>query len=127
MKHRRPLRVTDFTRQPSGLDPDFPERPIVLYSGIEAEDQIRVRRTMQPAVIVDFGLELARRPPGVAERQDRAGRSCAPRDRLEDVDGGREANPIIDRERRILDKEIRGMQHKTAPGLHRSTLEYHHL
>ena len=59
------------------------------------------------------------RPAGVAERQDRARRPVAARDRLEDVERRGEADAVVDRQRRILDEEIGAVQHEAALGLDR--------
>src|SRR5258708_23757974 len=61
---------------------------------------------MQPAVILDFGFQLSRRPAGITERENGVLRPGAVRDRLEDIDGCGQANSVVDLERRILDKEI---------------------
>ena len=79
---------------------------------------------MQPTVLLDFLLELARRPAGIAERQDGIVRAGAARNRLQDVERGGEADALVDRQRRILDEEVGRMQHEAAPGFHRPTLEH---
>ena len=65
-----------------------------------------VGRAMQPAVALDLVFELARRPAGITEREDRARRTIAARNRLENVERGGQANSVVDRQRRILDEKI---------------------
>src|SRR5262245_32725218 len=81
---------------------------------------------MQPAIMLDLILELPRRPPGIAERQDRALWSLAAGDRLEDVERRREADAFVDRDGRVLDEEVARMQHETALGVDRSAPEHLH-
>ena len=81
---------------------------------------------MQPAIVLDLVFELARRPAGIAERQDRARRAVAARDRLEDVEGRGEADAFVDRQGRVLDEEIARVQHEAAPGIDRAALEHLH-
>src|SRR6185437_3456299 len=82
--------------------------------------------TMQPAIVLDFALELAGGPAGIAQREDRVLGPAAPGDRLEDVDGGGQANAVVDLQRRILDEEIAGMQHEAATGLDRAAAKHLH-
>src|SRR5205085_10033054 len=81
---------------------------------------------VQPAVLVDLGLELARCPARIAECKHGALRAVATRDRLEDVEGGGEADALVDRQRGVLDKEIARVQHEAAAGLDWTSLEHFH-
>src|SRR3982074_2335853 len=81
---------------------------------------------MQPAVMLDLVLELARRPAGIAERQDRALRAVAARNRLENVEGCSETDPFVDRQGRTFDEEIARVQHETALGIDRTAFEHLH-
>ena len=83
------LGVTGFGRKHAEIDSDLLERAGVFATGIGAEDQFRIRRAMQPAIMLDFILQLARRPARIAERKDCATRSRAARNRLEDVESSR--------------------------------------
>ena len=49
--------------------PSLLQRRLVLALDVVAEDQFGVGRAMQPAVLLDLALELARRPARIAERQ----------------------------------------------------------
>ena len=90
------LRVPGLVREHAGIDADLAQRASVFFVDVIAEDQIRIRVAMQPAIALDFGLELARRPAGIAEREDGVLRAGAPGDRLENIDGRGEANAFID-------------------------------
>src|SRR5512144_837153 len=79
------LRVPGLVRQHAGIDADLAQRALVFFIDVVAEDQVRIGVAMQPAIVLDLALELARRPAGIAERQDRVLRSGALGDRLEDV------------------------------------------
>src|SRR4051812_37903497 len=87
--------VADFARQHAGADADLFHRTVVLRADVRAENQVGVRAAMQPAVLLHFGLELARRPARIAEREDRACWPVTARDRLEYVEGGGEADAFI--------------------------------
>ena len=99
---------------------------VVFAVGVLAEDQLGIGRAMQPAVMLDLLLELARRPAGIAERQDGAVRALAARDRLENVERRGEADAFVDRQRRVLDEEVARMQHEAALGIDRPALEHLH-
>src|SRR5437660_5987076 len=122
--HRSLLSVSGFARQLAGVDADLAQGAAVFAVDVGAEDQLGIGRAMQPAVFLDFALELTGRPAGVTERQYRALRALAARDRFEDVEGGGEANAVVDRQRGILDVEIRRVQHESASGLDRPALEH---
>ncbi len=53
-------------RQHAEVDTDLLQGLVVFAADVGAEDQLRVGRAVQPAVALDFGLELARRPAGIA-------------------------------------------------------------
>ena len=74
---------------------------------------------VQPAVRLDLEFELARRPAGIAERQQRAVRPAPVGDGAQDLQRGGQADAVVDRQRRVLDEEIGGVQHEPAAGLHR--------
>ncbi len=76
--------------------------------------------------MLDLVLELAGRPAGIAERQDRALGAVAARDRLEDVERRGQADALVDRQSRILDEEVARMQHETALGIDGASLEHLH-
>src|SRR6478735_317982 len=80
------LGVPNVARQHARTDADLLHRTVVFRADVGAEDQFGVRAAMQPAVLLQLVLELARRPAGVAQRQDRAGRTVAACDRLENVE-----------------------------------------
>src|SRR6202453_4643864 len=64
------LRVPRFVRQHARIDPDLAQRTQVFLLDVAAEHQIRIGVAVQPAIVLDFGLELSRRPAGIAERED---------------------------------------------------------
>src|SRR5262249_39199437 len=90
------LCVPGLAREHAEIDADLLQRLLVFAAGVLAENQLGIGRAMQPAVMLDLVLELARRPPGIAERQDRAARSFPARDRLEDVKRCGQADAFID-------------------------------
>src|SRR5690242_13963439 len=111
------LTVPGLGRQHAEVDANLAQRLGILVLGILAEDQLKVGGAVQPAVLVDLGLELARCPARVAKRKHRALRAVAARDRLEDVEGRCQADSLVDRKRGVLDKEIARVQHEAAAGL----------
>src|SRR6185295_10510745 len=118
--------VAGLGREHADIDADLLQRLLVLALDVGPEDQLRIGRAMQPAVLVDFLLELAGRPAGIAERQERAARPLAARDRLEDVERRRETDALVDRQRGVLDVEVGRMQDEAALGVDRSALEHLH-
>src|SRR3954470_9312785 len=97
--------VADVARQHAGTDAELLHRAIVLRTDVGAEDQLGVGAAMQPAIMLQLVFELARRPAGVAERQDRARRSGATGDRFQNIERGGEADALVDRQGGILDEE----------------------
>jgi hypothetical protein len=92
--------VPCFGRQHPQIDAEFLQGSIVFGAGIDSEYEFGIGGAVQPAIALDLGLKLAGRPAGIAERQNGARRPLAARDRLQNVDGRGEANPIVDRQRR---------------------------
>src|SRR5689334_8991857 len=72
---RAASRVSGFARQHAEIDAELPQRLGVLAVVVVAEDELGVGGAVQPAVLLDLVLELARRPAGVAEREHRRGRA----------------------------------------------------
>src|SRR3954467_4198155 len=99
-------RVPGLARELAELDAELAHRLLVLALDIGAEDQFRVGIAVEPAVVGDLVLELPRRPAGVTEREHRAARPLALRDRLQDIERGGEADAVVDRQGRILDEKI---------------------
>src|SRR3954453_3313702 len=60
----------------AGIDADPPHRPLVFKLDRRVENQGRIGRAVQPAIVLDFSLELAGGPTGIAERKNRAVRPC---------------------------------------------------
>src|SRR3954465_2370354 len=89
------LSVPRFVREHAGIDADLAQRAPVFFVDVVAEDQIRIRVAMQPAIALDFGLELARRPAGIAEREDGVLGAGAVSDRAQDVDRRGEADAVV--------------------------------
>ncbi len=119
-------RVSGLVRQHAGIDADLAQRAQVFLVDIVAEDQVRIGVAVQPAIVLDLVLELARRPAGIAQRQDRVLRSGALGDRLEDVHRRGQADAVVDIQRRVLDEEIARMQHEAAAGIDRAALLHLH-
>src|SRR5262245_50715128 len=111
--------VAGLAREHPKVDADLLKRLDVLALGVLPEDQLGIGAAVQPAVLIDLGFELTGSPAGVAERQNRPLRAFAARNRLEDVERGGETDAFVDRERRVLDEEVAGMQHEAAAGLDR--------
>src|SRR3954452_21237628 len=91
-------RVPGLARELAQLDPELAHRLLVFALDVGAEDQFRIGFAIEPAVLGDLVLELPRRPAGVAERQHRATRPLALRDRLQDIERGGEADAVVDRQ-----------------------------
>src|SRR5690606_41825533 len=70
-----------------GVNPELVERPLVFFLHVEVEDELQVRLAAQPAVGVNFTLELPGRPAGIPESEDRPIRSLTGGQRLQDIDG----------------------------------------
>src|ERR1700730_7126153 len=119
-------RVTGLAREHAEIDADLLECHRVFAAGVRTEDQLGIRRAVQPAVMLDLVLELAWRPPGIAEREDCAARPGAAGDRLEDVERRGETDAFVDRERRVLDEEVARMQLEAALSIHWPPLEHLH-
>src|SRR3954467_222467 len=54
--------VADVTGQHAGTDAELLHRPVVFRVNVGAEDQLGVGAAMQPAILLQFAFELARRP-----------------------------------------------------------------
>jgi hypothetical protein len=63
--------VPGLGRQHPRGDPDLLQRAKILLLDIAAEDEILISRAMQPAIALDFVFQLARRPAGIAQRENR--------------------------------------------------------
>src|SRR5258708_36985837 len=98
------------------MNAELPERPIVFGADVGAEDQVGIGGAMQPAILLNLGLELPAPPSRIAERQQRLPRTAAFCDCLEDVERGGQADTVINRQGRILRKVIPLMQNKTPAG-----------
>src|SRR3984893_155075 len=92
------LCVARLARQHGEIDTDLLERHLVLAAGIGAENQIGIGRAMQPAIMLDLVFQLPRCPSRITERENRAARAGAARDRFEDIERRREADPLVDRQ-----------------------------
>src|SRR5256885_13922960 len=112
--------MTGFAREHAEINPDLLEGIDVLAAGIGPEYQVRIRCAVQPSVMLDLVLELPRRPAGIAQRQDGAARPRSASDRLENIECRSEADAFVDRQRRIFDEKVTGMQHTAALGIHRT-------
>src|SRR5262249_37121647 len=98
--------VTCLGRQHAEVDADLAQRLGVFVLGILTEDQLKVGGAVQPAILVDLGLELARGPARIAKCKHCALRTIAARDRFEDVERGSETDALVDRQGGVLDEEI---------------------
>ena len=106
------------------IDADLAQRLVVFAAGVAAKNKFGIGGAMQPAVLLDFLLELPGRPAGITERQDRRLRSAAMRDGFQYIQRCGQADAVVDRQRRILDEEIGRMQNEAAAGFHRAAFEY---
>src|ERR1700676_295815 len=88
-------RVAGLGREHADLDADLFQGQGVFALGIGAEDELAIGRAVQPAVLVNLGLELTRRPARIAEREHRTRRSGAAGDRLEDVEGRGQTDALV--------------------------------
>jgi hypothetical protein len=52
--------VADVAGQHAGTDADLLHRPVVFRADVGAENQLGVRAAMQPAIVLQLTLELAR-------------------------------------------------------------------
>ena len=111
-------------RQHGRIDADLAQRPLVF--GLERRSKIRAWSAgqLQPAVVLDLGLELAGRPARVAERQHGPVGTLALGDGAQDVDRRGQRDAVVDRQRRIVDEVIGRMEHEAAPGLDRAALDH---
>ncbi len=106
------------------MNAEFLERALVFPTGVGAEDQVGVRAAVQPAIVLNFGFQLAGRPPGIAERQQGAPGAVALGDRLENVERRSETDAVIDRQGRAVDEVVVRVQHEAAAGFNRPALEH---
>ena len=88
--------------------------PFAVYVALEHE--ILVGRHAEPAVRLELGIELARRPTGIAERQQVALRSLAATDRAQDVKRRGHRELLAHCQRRLF-VIVGRVQHETAAGL----------
>src|ERR1700733_13935218 len=118
--------VAGLARQHADVNAELLERALVFMTDVGAEDEIGIGAAVQPAVALDLVFELARRPSGIAERQQRVAGPVAPGDPLEHVERCGEADAVVDRPSRILDEEIARMEHEAAARFDRSPFENRH-
>src|SRR6476646_7481282 len=111
--------VADVAGEHAGTDADLLHRPVVFCADVGAENQLGIRTAMQPAIVLQLALELARRPAGIAERQDRARRAGAAGDCFENIECGGEADALIDRQGGVLDEKVGALQHGDVAGARR--------
>src|SRR5262245_26499019 len=111
------LRVPGLARQHAEIDADLPERLLVFSARVLAENELGIASTVKPAIMLYLVFELARRPAGVAESKNGALWSLPARDGLENIERCGQADAFVDRQRRILDEEVAGMQHESALGI----------
>src|SRR5947209_12996006 len=104
-------------REISRVDADPPQRLLIFQLYRRIENKRRIGRAVQPAIVLDFGLKLARCPAGIAERVDGAIRPCPFGNGAQDVDGGSQRDAIVNRQRGIVDEVIGGMQDKASARL----------
>ncbi len=110
----------------AGSTPDPPQRLVVARIDRGAEQQVRVRRAIQPAIRLDLMLELPGGPARIAERQDRVLRALASRQRAQDIDGGGQAHAVVDGQRGLGHVKIGRMQHESPGGLDGTADQHFH-
>src|SRR5258708_19888294 len=77
------LRMPGFVGEHAGIDPDLAQGADVFFLDVAAEDQVGIGIAVQPALVLDLGFQLSRRPPGIAERDDGLLRPSPLPDRLQ--------------------------------------------
>src|SRR5215203_2725287 len=100
------------------MDADLGKRPLVFAVVVGIEQNSLVDGGVQPAVRLDFALQLPRRPTGIPERQERLMRSPALGDGAQYLQSRGEGDSVVHRQRRVIEEEVRGMQHEAAARLH---------
>eukprot|EP01035_Chromulina_nebulosa_P044615 gene44615-60424_t len=62
--------VASLVGQHAGIDADLAQGLQIFGIDVATEDQILIGSAMQPAIVLDLGLELAGRPARIAQRQN---------------------------------------------------------
>src|SRR6266851_9391155 len=109
------LSVTGFARKGSKVDSELRQSPVPFLAGTGVEDQPVVGRYIEPSILLNFPVELARPPARITQRQETTGRSFAAPDRTQNIERRRQRHLAIDRHGLAL-AIIGRMEHKTAPG-----------
>src|SRR5258708_17235266 len=79
----RLLSVAGVARQGDGVDAELGQRSLPFVLEVVAEDDALVGGDVQPAIGLDLGVELARPPAGIAQRQQTAPPPAAAADRAQ--------------------------------------------
>ena len=108
------------------IDAEVADRPLVFRVERVVEDQRRVARHVEPAVVLHLGFELPGGPAGVTQGKHRAVGPRSAGDGPQDVDGGGQRDAAVDRQGRIVDEEVVGVQHEAATRLDGAALQHLH-
>ncbi len=106
--------------------PILPSARVIFAVDLGIEDELGIGRAVQPAIGVDLAFELARRPTGIAEREQRLVGAGALGDVAQNVDGGGEADALVDRQRALGLEVVGAVQHEAASGLDRTAEMHRH-
>ena len=101
------IAVPGVARELAEVDAELAHRFRVLAPDVHPEDQLGVGIAIEPAVVLDLGFQLPRRPARITERENGALRTLAARDRLQDVERRREANAVVARTASSSHEEVR--------------------
>ena len=112
-------RVPGGARQQQRIDVELAQRAAPLRVVVAVEHDGLVGRHRQPRILLDLGIELARSPAGIAQRQQTLARSVALGDRLQHVEAGGQRHRVVDAQA-ALAGPVRGVQHEAARVVHRA-------
>src|SRR5262245_61082764 len=90
------LGVAGIVDEANRIDSELAQSAQIFAVHFGIEDQLGIGRAIEPAIGVDLAFELARRPPGIAERKQRLVGAGALGDVAQDVDGGGKADALVD-------------------------------
>src|SRR5713101_169450 len=95
------------------IDAEFAEGALPFAIDLAVEEDFLVGGNMQPAILLQFTVELVRSPAGIAEGEQAPARSLAAPDGAQDLERRREREIVADDER-FRFRIVRRMQNKTA-------------
>lgn len=108
--------------QHGGIDADLRQCAIVFAIDVIIEQDRRIGRPMQPAIRLDFGFQLGRRPSGIAERQKDRLRAAAVGNGAQNVQRRRQANVVVDHQGGFVQNKVGRMKYESPPGFNRAAV-----